>query len=507
MTQNLYVGKTTPAASVTVYWAGTTVKPTINVSDGGSAKSNPITAAADGSYSFWVDDGHYKIVNGATSGDITSIRFRQAGPEAFPHASEIAVSPFRSSTATTLEALLENLQNSPTLPGPLIVSDTTESTSSTTGSIKTAGGLGVAKAIYVGEVGNFAGQLVAAATTESTSSTTGSIKTAGGLGVAKALNVGSATASTSISTGSVVTAGGVGVAKALYVGENGNFAGQLVAAATTQSTTPLTGAFICSGGIGVAKDAYFASSLNLVSTNLASLGICQISEEITLSTSAVNTDSTANLLPANSLLLGVTGRVTTAITGGSNAVGTITMTGIAIADETFVIDSQTFTWKASRALAGEVTIGVSAAEAVTNIVTAVTADLATVTAADGTGDTVVVTAVAGGTGGNSIVFTEASTNMAVDGTGTLGGTSAGADTTTWAMADTATAARFASANSTLTTSGNSVGLNHWKGAVSTDAAGPTQASAAKLRITVDVPPDAGKVRATVFYIPLVAPTS
>ena len=109
------------------------------------------------------------------------------------------------------------------------------------------------------------------------------------------------------------------------------------------------------------------------------------------------------------------------------AQGTITMSGIASADETFVIDTQTFTWKATRTVAGEVTIGANAAEAVTNIVTAITADLATVTAVDGAGDTVVVTAYNPGEGGDSIVFTEASTNMAVDGTGTLGGTTAGVD--------------------------------------------------------------------------------
>ena len=109
--------------------------------------------------------------------------------------------------------------------------------------------------------------------------------------------------------------------------------------------------------------------------------------------------------------------------------GTITMSGIATANETFVIDTQTFTWKAARAAAGEVTIGADAPAAVTNIVTAVTADLATVTAVDGTGDTVVVTAATKGVAGDAIVFTEASTNMAVDGTGTLGATTAGVDGT------------------------------------------------------------------------------
>jgi hypothetical protein len=113
------------------------------------------------------------------------------------------------------------------------------------------------------------------------------------------------------------------------------------------------------------------------------------------------------------------------------AVGTITMSGIAVAEETFIVDTQTFTWKAARSGVGEVTIGASASEAVTNIVTAITADLTTVTAVDGTGDTVVVTAVTKGVSGNTIDFTESSTNMAMDdyGSGHLGGTTPGVNGT------------------------------------------------------------------------------
>lgn len=107
------------------------------------------------------------------------------------------------------------------------------------------------------------------------------------------------------------------------------------------------------------------------------------------------------------------------------AQGTITMAGIAVADETFVIDSQTFIWKAARANPGEVTIGADALAAVANLVTAITTDLSTVSAVAGEDETVIVTAITRGVAGNSIVFTEAVTNMTVDGAGTLGTTRTG----------------------------------------------------------------------------------
>lgn len=109
------------------------------------------------------------------------------------------------------------------------------------------------------------------------------------------------------------------------------------------------------------------------------------------------------------------------------AVGTITMAGIAVEDETFIIDAQTFTWKTLRSATGEVTIGADAPAAVVNIVAAVTADLITVTAADGAADTVVVTSDHFGVVGNAIDFSELSTNMSMDGAGHLGGTVAGVD--------------------------------------------------------------------------------
>lgn len=80
--------------------------------------------------------------------------------------------------------------------------------------------------------------------------------------------------------------------------------------------------------------------------------------------------------------------------------------------------------------------------------------------------------------------------------------------TNWAVGDGTTAARFVSADSTLTAGEKQIGINHLKGGVSTDAAGPTQVAAAKVRITcTGSNPGAGQVRVTVFYQSFVAPTS
>lgn len=79
--------------------------------------------------------------------------------------------------------------------------------------------------------------------------------------------------------------------------------------------------------------------------------------------------------------------------------------------------------------------------------------------------------------------------------------------TDWSLGDATTAARFAAANSTMTAGATSIGLVHMFGNVSTTAAGPSQAAAAKLRITTTGTPGAGVIRCTVFSRVFVAPTS
>lgn len=49
-----------------------------------------------------------------------------------------------------LDAAIAAIEDGETFSGPIVTTDTTQSTSSTTGSIKTAGGMGIAKDLFVG---------------------------------------------------------------------------------------------------------------------------------------------------------------------------------------------------------------------------------------------------------------------------------------------------------------------------------------------------------------------
>ena len=79
--------------------------------------------------------------------------------------------------------------------------------------------------------------------------------------------------------------------------------------------------------------------------------------------------------------------------------------------------------------------------------------------------------------------------------------------TSWQLGDPTTAGRFTNANSTMTSGTTDIGLKHQQGSVATDAAGPVQTAAAKVRVTTVGTPGAGAIRITVFYRQFVAPTS
>lgn len=76
-----------------------------------------------------------------------------------------------------------------------------------------------------------------------------------------------------------------------------------------------------------------------------------------------------------------------------------------------------------------------------------------------------------------------------------------ANATGWSLCDASTAARFTANNTALTAGTVGVGFLQWSGAADTEAKGPTQPAAAKLRITcAGGNAGAGAIRVTVFYL-------
>ena len=115
----------------------------------------------------------------------------------------------------------------------------TDATNTTSGSIITAGGVGIAKAVFIGTTLNVAGA----------STMTGSIA------------VDSVTDSSSTTTGSIQTDGGVGIAKALYVGTTANVAGvatltsnPVLSAGTANGVAYLNGSKVLTTGSALVFD-------------------------------------------------------------------------------------------------------------------------------------------------------------------------------------------------------------------------------------------------------------
>ncbi len=106
------------------------------------------------------------------------------------------------------------------------------------------------------------GVLTGTDATQSTSSTTGAVITAGGAGIAKNLNVGgnaavtgtmSVTDATTLSS-SLTVSGATILSSSLAVTGNTTLTGTLTSNNATQSTSTTTGAFVTAGGAGIAKN-------------------------------------------------------------------------------------------------------------------------------------------------------------------------------------------------------------------------------------------------------------
>tara|TARA_B110000037_G_scaffold113655_1_gene130807 strand:- start:326 stop:1702 length:1377 start_codon:yes stop_codon:yes gene_type:complete len=148
--------------------------------------------------------------------------------------------------------------------GNAFVSSTTDATTTVTGALIVAGGMGIAKKI-VGQHANFevveADSVTVTDTTTSTSATTGALKVAGGISTQENLHIGGVakvhdtTTSSSKTTGSLIVAGGAGVSGPLF-GAAATLDGVVTLTNATESTSSTTGALKAAGGVGIAKDVF-----------------------------------------------------------------------------------------------------------------------------------------------------------------------------------------------------------------------------------------------------------
>lgn len=189
----------------------------------------------------------------------------------------------------------------------------TGSTSTTTGTLIVTGGVGISERLYAGSIQNtpigtvtrstgaFTTLTSNAATTftqnsAATSTTTGTLRVTGGVGISQRLYVGggiqaspigtvtrssgaftsltansttsvtATTASTSTTTGALTVSGGVGVAGRVT-------ANNIVANANTASTSNTTGTIVVTGGIGISGQVSSATVLTSGNSRARSLGV------------------------------------------------------------------------------------------------------------------------------------------------------------------------------------------------------------------------------------------
>ena len=182
----------------------------------------------------------------------------------------------------------------------LTLAGTTDASSSTTGTLKVAGGLGVAKKLYVGTDLAVTANTTLSGTTDASSTTTGTLTVAGGVGIAKKLYVGTdlavtanttlsgATDASSSTTGAVIITGGVGIAKKLYVGTDLAVTGNTTLSGATDASSSTTGTLTVAGGVGIAKKLYVGTDLNVVGNSVFNGNVSFLGSNTIISTTVVN---------------------------------------------------------------------------------------------------------------------------------------------------------------------------------------------------------------------------
>ena len=179
----------------------------------------------------------------------------------------------------------------------VFISDTTQSTSTSSGALVVNGGLGLGKNLNVGGTSTFKGPVGFASpvtitdNTQSTDTATGALIVSGGLGIQKNLHVGGTailakmtsvkdtSESSSPVTGALKVSGGTGIGKNLNVGGNTTLNGITTVLNNTESTLASNGALKIAGGAGIGlrlNVGGMTSILDLTPSSSATTGALKI---------------------------------------------------------------------------------------------------------------------------------------------------------------------------------------------------------------------------------------
>ena len=142
----------------------------------------------------------------------------------------------------------------------------------------------------------------------------------------------------------------------------------------------------------------------------ASIPLGDVAYQIDIAFDGINDAATINLDNGTA-----TGDVT-----GVKATGTVTFTGLPVADETITVNAIVYTFKASASTATQITIGADATATASNAASKIEANDSAVDASNVAG-VLTITAAATGEYGNAITLAEAATNTAVSGATLSGG--------------------------------------------------------------------------------------